>query len=70
MAEDPFRMSVPSDRCRDCGKVDDPILGSKVSQSGWVIFILLLVLFLPLCWLGLLVREKYPVCRHCGYKMG
>lgn len=38
---------------------------SKISQDGWVVFIVLLFFCLPLCWIGLLMRQETRVCPVC-----
>jgi hypothetical protein len=40
-----------------------PVVVSRVSPLGWVLFFLLGVF--PLGLLGLLLRERYRVCRSC-----
>jgi DNA-directed RNA polymerase subunit RPC12/RpoP len=53
-------------RCPYCGSHEPPYIGRKISSAGWVTFALLLVFFLPLCWIGLLMKEEYPECYDCG----
>jgi hypothetical protein len=52
-------------RCPNCGTNAAPRIEEKISQSGWVMFAVLLVLFFPLFWIGLLMKEKYRVCPVC-----
>jgi hypothetical protein len=57
-------------RCPVCGSVGPPYYKSKVSTAGWIVFVLLLVLFCwPLCWIGLLMKENYAVCSTCWIKL-
>jgi hypothetical protein len=52
--------------CPYCYSQEWPRERSRITNSGWIIFGLLLFCFPPLCWLGILLRETYPVCRGCG----
>lgn len=56
--------------CPYCGSQIRPVLKSEISAGGWVIFVILLLVFFPLCWLGLLVKDKYRTCRSCGIRLG
>jgi hypothetical protein len=38
--------------------------------AGWIVFVVLLLFFFPLCFLGLLVREEYEVCADCRARLG
>lgn len=39
---------------------------SKVSGGGWVFFFVFLVIFFPICWIGLLMRETTRYCLSCN----
>ncbi len=57
--------------CPYCGSSAPPRTHRKISTAGWVMFILLLlVICLPLCWIGLLITEEYRLCADCGMKLG
>jgi hypothetical protein len=56
--------------CPHCGSSRQPILRSEISQSGWILFVVLLILCGPLCLLGLLMKEEYRVCADCGLRLG
>jgi hypothetical protein len=32
-------------------------------------FVILLLFFFPLCWLGIFMRETWEVCWECGHKV-
>lgn len=51
--------------CPYCHQEMFPIFSSKISVGGWIIFALLLVVFFPLCWIGLLIQEKIKYCPNC-----
>lgn len=52
-------------RCPNCGTNAPPRIEEKISQGGWIMFAVLLILFFPLFWIGLLMKEKYRVCPVC-----
>jgi hypothetical protein len=54
--------------CPFCDSTERPLVRSRVAVGGWIIFFSLLVFF-PFCFLGLLVRDEYHVCRSCGIKL-
>jgi DNA-directed RNA polymerase subunit M/transcription elongation factor TFIIS len=56
--------------CPECGSTYRPITRSEISQSGWIVFAVLLVFFFPLCFLGLLMKDEYRVCADCGRRLG
>jgi predicted RNA-binding Zn-ribbon protein involved in translation (DUF1610 family) len=56
-------------RCPRCGCEDPPREYREITATGWVMFVLLLVFFFPLCFLGLLVTETKRVCPKCGLKI-
>ncbi|MDQ3798317.1 MAG: hypothetical protein M3384_02605, partial [Acidobacteriota bacterium] len=43
-------------RCPRCGTQNLPHIERKISTAGWVVFAVLLVVFLPLFWIGLLIK--------------
>jgi DNA-directed RNA polymerase subunit RPC12/RpoP len=56
-------------RCPYCGSTYRPIVRSEISQAGWILFAVLLVVFFPLCFLGLFMKEEYRACSDCGAKL-
>jgi hypothetical protein len=57
-------------RCRHCQSTRPPLTRTKVSGAGWFLFFILAVfLCLPLCWIGLLMKEEYRVCGDCGRRL-
>lgn len=57
-------------RCPFCRSTFPPELKRRVSVAGWVTFCVLLVLCLPLCFIGLFIKDDYRFCRSCGIKLG
>lgn len=47
-----------------------PLEREKISTVGWVLFAVLLIVCLPLCFIGLLQKEKYRVCGRCNHYLG
>lgn len=41
------------------------MVAEKVSTGGWIVFALLLLMCFPLCFLGLLIKDRFPVCPNC-----
>lgn len=58
-------MSCPY--CHHTGKVR---IVKKISTGGWIVFVVVLFLFFPLCWIGLLIKTDYYACNRCGIVLG
>lgn len=54
-------------KCPRCSSHNAPVIDSRISVAGWVIFAAMIVtgVCLPLCWIGLLMKEDYTVCPVC-----
>jgi predicted RNA-binding Zn-ribbon protein involved in translation (DUF1610 family) len=59
-------LNIPGFSCPRCGSLALPQVKERISTSGVVAFIVLLVICFPLCWIGLLVKEQYRVCSSCA----
>lgn len=55
--------------CHYCGSTALPYQTSVISSGGWVVFVLLLIFFFPLCWIGLLMTESQFKCADCGARL-
>jgi DNA-directed RNA polymerase subunit RPC12/RpoP len=55
--------------CRHCGSTERPYSSSSISEGGWILFVVLLFLFFPLCWIGLLITEQRETCADCGARI-
>ncbi|MBL0870331.1 MAG: LITAF-like zinc ribbon domain-containing protein [Phycisphaerales bacterium] len=56
-------------KCPFCSREGPPIVQKQVSGAGWVVFVLLLLFCLPLCWLPFVVsglKEEKRKCVSCG----
>jgi hypothetical protein len=63
--ERPTRYSCPY-----CGDKSRPRTYQQTSRTGYYVFVLLLIFFFPLCWLGFFIREQRVRCRGCGIQLG
>lgn len=57
-------------RCPRCGTNAPPIIQSKISDGGWIVFVLMLIFCFPLFFIGLLMREHTSVCSACLHRLG
>ena len=65
------RLAVPERfACLSCGTRSKPERRDRISTWGWVCFVALLFFCLPLCWIGLLIRERGLFCVECGIRLG
>jgi hypothetical protein len=60
----------PRFRCPFCGSNEIPVTRSKVSVTGWVLMVVLLLFCFPLFWIGFFIKEEYMACHNCGIKLG
>jgi hypothetical protein len=65
----PQNLSQPY-HCPHCGSQYLPRTERRISTGGWITFAVLLVVFFPLFWIGLLVKEDVRVCPSCLYRVG
>ncbi len=57
-------------RCPRCSSQMPPKTVKRISTAGWIVFASLMVVFFPLFWIGLLVKEEVRLCSVCNYKIG
>ncbi len=55
--------------CPRCASQLLPRYERKISTAGWVVFSVLLVVFFPLFWIGLLIKEDVRVCPVCSFRI-
>jgi len=53
-------------RCPYCGTDELPYSMQRTSLAGYIVFVGLLFFCLPLCILGLMMKETYHRCSDCG----
>jgi DNA-directed RNA polymerase subunit RPC12/RpoP len=56
-------------QCPYCDSTERPRTAWVISQSGWILFAVLLFFFFPLCWIGLLMTEPEYRCSDCGRRL-
>jgi LITAF-like zinc ribbon domain/zinc-ribbon domain len=59
--------------CPFCRFQGPPIVERKLSSNGWLIFVLLLIFCIPLCWLPFVIdgcKEDQRKCASCGTRLG
>lgn len=61
----PFRMSAPRSKCPHCRGLMEPRLAWRITAHGWLLFLMLLIPCLPLCWVALFLRTSYQQCSLC-----
>lgn len=61
----PAKSPATDFRCPYCHTNAQPVLARRISTGGWIVFAALIVACLPLCFLGLLIKEEYRMCSWC-----
>jgi hypothetical protein len=56
-------------QCPYCDSTERPRTVWVISQSGWILFAVLLFVFFPLCWVGLLMTDPEHRCYDCGRRL-
>ncbi len=56
-------------RCPRCGTNAFPQTQRKIAVAGWITFAVLLFVFFPLFWVGLLIKEDSRVCPMCMFEV-
>ncbi|HEY0319979.1 MAG TPA: LITAF-like zinc ribbon domain-containing protein [Pyrinomonadaceae bacterium] len=56
-------------RCPYCHSNAQPFTLQKISESGWIVFAMMLVFCLPLFWIGLLMKEDQRFCSVCRARL-
>jgi hypothetical protein len=56
--------------CPNCHTQIVPRYKRKISQAGWIVFVVLLVSIPPLFWIGLCIREDAQMCPICNTRVG
>jgi hypothetical protein len=62
----PQPVVIPQDfRCPYCHTNAPPVVATRISTGGWVVFAALIIACLPLCFIGLFIKEEYRMCSWC-----
>ncbi|MEW6733717.1 MAG: hypothetical protein AB1489_20485 [Acidobacteriota bacterium] len=64
----PIQTGLPNFVCPYC-RSQALLVRNRISTAGWIVFVLLIFFCLPLCWIGLLMKEEYRTCVGCGVKL-
>ena len=56
-------------RCPYCDSPELPIETRRISSAGWTVFVIFLLFFLPLFWIGLLITEPETRCYDCRQRL-
>ncbi len=56
-------------RCPNCMSQFLPRVERRISSTGWIVFAVLLVVFFPLFWVGLLIKEDVQICPSCSLRL-
>jgi hypothetical protein len=56
-------------QCPNCRTNIQPLARERVSQTGWIVLAVLIIVCAPLFWIGLLMKEPYRVCSQCGHTL-
>ena len=55
--------------CPRCSSQMPPKVVKRVSTAGWIVFAVLMVVFFPLFWIGLFIKEDVRMCPVCNFKI-
>ncbi|MDQ3908592.1 MAG: LITAF-like zinc ribbon domain-containing protein [Acidobacteriota bacterium] len=58
-------LSAENFRCPYCQTTQPPVVATRISTGGWIVFAALIIACLPLCFIGLLIKEQYTMCSWC-----
>jgi hypothetical protein len=67
-ARRPRPLLAPPNRCPECDSDVPPFRETRMSQTGLIVLVALLLFFFPLFWIGFLIRDEFWVCRDCGWR--
>jgi hypothetical protein len=65
----PPQFMTGSYRCPNCMSQLLPRTERRISTAGWITFAVLLVVFFPLFWIGLLIKEDVHICPACRTRL-
>ena len=56
-------------RCRCCDSKLEIVRREQISQGGWIVFAVMLLVCWPLFFIGLMMKEEYMACADCGARL-
>jgi hypothetical protein len=56
-------------QCPRCHSHTHPIIESRISTAGWIVFAVMLFFCFPLFWIGFFITEDYSVCPMCRCRL-
>jgi len=57
------------EECPRCGSTARPYSSTVISDGGWIVFAVMMLVCFPLFWIGLLMTETRTVCSRCGLRL-
>jgi DNA-directed RNA polymerase subunit RPC12/RpoP len=57
-------------RCPYCKSRTPPVMESRISTVGWIVFCAMMFLCFPLFWVAFFIKEDVRFCSSCGCKVG
>ena len=67
-----IKEKLMSFKCPYCSHEGPPRINKKISMGGWVLFVVLVLFCLLLCWIPFVVdgcKEEERICSNCGTKL-
>ncbi|MFB6340237.1 LITAF-like zinc ribbon domain-containing protein [Saccharicrinis sp. FJH62] len=66
-------MNTMEIKCPYCNYEGAPIIEERIKVEGWVLFVVLLIFCIPLCWIPFVsssFKEQVVRCPNCGFNLG
>jgi hypothetical protein len=66
-------MPLGTIRCPYCGHEGVPFIKQEMSVAGWILFAVLVLSCVVLCWLPFVIdgcKEYVRYCSRCGIRLG
>lgn len=61
---------MPQWKCPFCQTENPPRIEKELSSSAWIVFVVLLLVCLPLCWIPFVtMKTEKRVCSGCGTRL-
>jgi hypothetical protein len=58
-------LSTANFQCPFCQTTRLPVVATRISTGGWIVFAALIIACFPLCFIGLFIKEEYRMCSWC-----